>query len=366
MWLLIEPTDVWMFRDGKPFSAGDSHTAQSLFPPTAFAIQGMLRTLWMMRRGQDFGVDARGDLVVGLDGFKMYGPYLVRQDNATGQWERVFPLPADVSLYNKHEFRVLSPSAEFLDGSNSDCTDKLRMLAVRLDDEELEQSYWVTDSVFNARYLGQAELSIAECIPETDLFVREYRFGNALNYAQRAVRSDDGMLYAAGFVRLQPGVGVLVTLVADSPVAGAFPNDGHVEYFRFGGEARGARIKRLSDAEVCRPAQPELAPGGALKLVFITPTYFEDGLVPKSTALSVLFGSCIGAAVKRPLVLGGWDLAARRPRAILRYVAPGSVYYCMGNTPPVGLLTDQPKESYPLQDLGFGEFMLGNWSESSS
>jgi CRISPR-associated protein Cmr3 len=366
MWLLIEPTDVWMFRDGKPFSAGDSHTAQSLFPPTAFAIQGMLRTLLMMRRGQDFGMDERRDLVVSLDGFKMHGPYLVRKDKYTAQWERVFPLPADVSLYNKRDFRVLSPSADCLDDTNSDCIDQFQILAVSLDDEELEQSYWVTESVFNTRYLGQAELSIAECIPEVDLFVREHRFGNALNYNQRAVRSDDGMLYAAGFVRLQSSAGVLVRLLDDSPLAEIFPNDGHVEYFRFGGEARGARIQRLSNAEVSSPTIPELAPNDPFKLIFTTPTYFEDGVNSKSDKLLALFAGCIGAAVKRPLVLGGWDLAARRPRSILRYVAPGSVYYCKGSTPPVGLLTDQPKDCYPLHDLGFGEFLIGNWSETSS
>ncbi|MFN3533317.1 MAG: type III-B CRISPR module-associated Cmr3 family protein, partial [Candidatus Brocadia sp.] len=32
MKIFIEPNDVLMFRDGKPFSGGDDHYARSTFP----------------------------------------------------------------------------------------------------------------------------------------------------------------------------------------------------------------------------------------------------------------------------------------------------------------------------------------------
>ena len=31
-WLFIEPTDVWFFRDGRPFPTGGGHTARGIFP----------------------------------------------------------------------------------------------------------------------------------------------------------------------------------------------------------------------------------------------------------------------------------------------------------------------------------------------
>jgi CRISPR-associated protein Cmr3 len=363
MWLLIEPTDVWMFRDGKPFSAGDSHTAQSLFPPTAFVVQGMLRTLLMMRRGDDFAAKQTNELITDLGGFQMRGPYLARRDRSVRQWERVFPLPADVSLHNKHDYRVLAPSAQVLNAANSDYQCDLQMLTVTRDDEEPETPYWVSESAFNTRYLSEGQLSRTDCIPEEDLFVREFRFGNALNYEQRAVRSDEGMLYAAGFVRLHTDVGLLVELPDTSLLREVFQNEGDSEYFRFGGEGRSARIQYLSEEQILKPLLPEMREEGGFKIVFITPTYFSGGVASDSSELSALFGVCIGAAIKRPLALGGWDLAARRPRSILRYVAPGSVYYCKGERPEKGLLlTDQPQNSYSLYDLGFGESMIGNWS----
>ncbi|MBL8152360.1 MAG: CRISPR-associated protein Cmr3, partial [Blastocatellia bacterium] len=38
--LFIEPSDVWLFRDARPFAAGEQSRATSLFPPTPRTIQG--------------------------------------------------------------------------------------------------------------------------------------------------------------------------------------------------------------------------------------------------------------------------------------------------------------------------------------
>jgi CRISPR-associated protein Cmr3 len=42
--IFLEPLDVWVFRDGRPFSAGEDHHAKSVFPPSPFTIQGSLRS----------------------------------------------------------------------------------------------------------------------------------------------------------------------------------------------------------------------------------------------------------------------------------------------------------------------------------
>ena len=39
--ILIEPTDVWLFRDGRPFNRGQDHSAQSVFPPLPTVMQGV-------------------------------------------------------------------------------------------------------------------------------------------------------------------------------------------------------------------------------------------------------------------------------------------------------------------------------------
>jgi CRISPR/Cas system CMR-associated protein Cmr3 (group 5 of RAMP superfamily) len=47
-WLQIRPQDVWLFRDGKPFSGGEDHAATGIFPPTPFTVQGALRQIISM------------------------------------------------------------------------------------------------------------------------------------------------------------------------------------------------------------------------------------------------------------------------------------------------------------------------------
>jgi CRISPR-associated protein Cmr3 len=51
MRLFIDPLDVLFFRDGQPFVAGESHMAQSLFPPTALTFQGAIRSAILTASG---------------------------------------------------------------------------------------------------------------------------------------------------------------------------------------------------------------------------------------------------------------------------------------------------------------------------
>jgi len=44
MQIFIEPSDVLLFRDGRPFSAGEGHRARSIFPPTPNTVQGVIRS----------------------------------------------------------------------------------------------------------------------------------------------------------------------------------------------------------------------------------------------------------------------------------------------------------------------------------
>ncbi len=48
--VFIEPSDVLLFRDGRPFSAGEGHRARSLFPPTPNTMQGVIRSKVLAER----------------------------------------------------------------------------------------------------------------------------------------------------------------------------------------------------------------------------------------------------------------------------------------------------------------------------
>lgn len=47
--MFLEPVDVWSFRDGRPFDAGEVFEAASIFPPTPWTVLGSLRTALLRR-----------------------------------------------------------------------------------------------------------------------------------------------------------------------------------------------------------------------------------------------------------------------------------------------------------------------------
>ena len=53
-WWHLLPADVWFFRDAKPFTAGESHRAESRFPPPPATVLGALRTALLARAGLSF------------------------------------------------------------------------------------------------------------------------------------------------------------------------------------------------------------------------------------------------------------------------------------------------------------------------
>jgi CRISPR-associated protein Cmr3 len=44
MWIKIEPLDVLLFRESKPFSAGENFRAAGRFPPSSLPLVGAIRS----------------------------------------------------------------------------------------------------------------------------------------------------------------------------------------------------------------------------------------------------------------------------------------------------------------------------------
>jgi CRISPR-associated protein Cmr3 len=51
--VFLEPVDVWSFRDGRPFDAGEVFEAASIFPPAPWTVLGSLRTALLRRNCPD-------------------------------------------------------------------------------------------------------------------------------------------------------------------------------------------------------------------------------------------------------------------------------------------------------------------------
>jgi len=100
MELFLEPVDVWLFRDGKPFDALSDHRASSLFPPYPTVMQGVIRSHHLVVNGVDLRNPTAIEKAVGttenFGNLRLRGPFIARKED--DRITRYFPIPADVVL----------------------------------------------------------------------------------------------------------------------------------------------------------------------------------------------------------------------------------------------------------------------------
>lgn len=360
MRLFIEPSDVWLFRDGKPFSAGADHRARSFFPPNPTTIQGVIRSKVLMASGVSLRDFARGAIdyqeertrqvaeqIGWPEGplpkrFRLRGPFVARREGK--EIVRYYPLPADVVRVEEDgKYQILAPLPEAPFVNNG--PEGLHPLWVRTSERLKEpRGRWLAEPELERYTRGEPPTEVTE---DDKLFSRESRFGVKMDRQVRCV--EEGFLYEVEFIRPRAGVGLEVEIEGIDP----WPEEG---LLAVGGEARAAHYQVLPDQP--RPKSQEL--GRRFKIYFVTPAYFKQGWEPVDW--KEFFGGSkvrlVAAAVRRPSLIGGWDIAHNRQKPIRPYVPAGSVYYLETDEPVIydgQLVTEDGAE------IGFGQVLTGGW-----
>ena len=376
-WLFIEPMDAWFFRDGKPFSAGEGHMANGLFPPSPISVQGALRSLFLAHSPADWraygqqadvpevkkitaviGRPAPPDEQTGwapsLGQFAMLGPFLAKR--AGNRIVQYTPLPADLVSDGdpRSPLTALQPAQHARLHAAWPAAEHT-LLWPR--DESRARSpdgdLWLAADQVEAYLKDQP----VEATPASALFSLEPRFGTAVDPITGAVR--ESMLYQAEFVRPAADVGLLVKLT------GSLGMPAQQGIMAFGGESRGARYTVLDESDVQIPQGRSAHK--RIKLVLQTPAYFCNGWQPARQNWLPFFGrsvTLIAVALGRPQSIGGWDLAKRWPKLMHTYVPAGSTFFFQAETPispPARPFTEAPIHEPFLPDLGFGQFVVGHW-----
>lgn len=363
--LFLEPVDVWLFRDGKPFDAGRDHRARSLFPPFPSAIQGALRSFECIRQGINLNDKNAVQAAVGTTDdygvLRLKGPYLARCTN--GSISRFFPVPADAVPLNDREFHAVTPTTVRPGCLTSQQADPPRLL--------LDPAPFRTKSAFGD-WLTEADLSRflagepVQPLPAAELFVRENRLGIEIEPDRRRT-TKEGQLYQAEFIRPLPGIGLAVEMSGYTN----WPVDG---LLRLGGEAHAASFYQVQP--LAWPAPPAPLPK-LFKVYFATPAFFSNGWKPQSW--NRFFDGEVAleaAALKGYESIGGYDWANNRQKSMRRFIPAGSVYYFSSDGSArlkMNLLqnaiteTPYPDPSRPGQHLaaiGFGQVIISEWKES--
>jgi CRISPR-associated protein Cmr3 len=385
MRLFIEPNDVWLFRDGRPFDVYAGHRAHTLFPPFPTVVQGMIRSAHLafcnVRLDDYLRGNAPKEIIEAIGApstappFKLRGPFVAKL-GANQPTQRFFPRPAEAYLIDASyvALKPREPEANTL----SNIPDGLRLLYPTREPKEKASGKvsglddWWPETVLQ-NYLRDGEVAQAELRQAAggkkagnldspiSIWKSEDRFGVHLQSDIRRPR--DGFIYEIEYARLEDGFGLEIEVqgLPDEQ----WPQTGMV---RLGGDGRAARFTRL-DGPLALP--PVETVGDKTKVYFATPAYFAGGWKPENWAIFFAgHAELVAAALDKPLAVGGIDLAnaeksARSDEAATamhkparRYVQAGSVYFFAGSLKlqenVLGVTDDG-------QNLGFGQIIFGRW-----
>lgn len=395
MQIFIQPSDVLLFRDGRPFSAGEGHRARSLFPPTPNTMQGVIRSKVLAdrcgryeqyKRGCENCPEQEGCTIPAEIGrpaqngqgnyglMHLKGAMIARYERS--QLTTYFPIPADVvQIKDKQSSQAdvklvcLSPLHP-LPGQTDFTANLLPLWSPEAQPVEAAIGYW-THSDLENYLLGEQPQHLTRV---EELFQKESRFGIEVDNGLQTVK--EGRLYQTEFIRCCDSVGLYVEIEGIQSLS-TVP-DPEVGLMAIGGENRVASYTKVIGIEWTRlkaKLKAALPQAVGFKLYLATPTVFEQGWLPQWIDPNTLTGQypdsglsvkLVAAAIQRYQTIGGWDIAYNRHKPTRRAVSAGSVYYFTTDASIDAVidafhwknLVDDPLDA----QIGYGLGLVGIWN----
>jgi CRISPR-associated protein Cmr3 len=248
---------------------------------------------------------------------------------------------------------------------------RVPMLAGQSAGFKVPESTWIVKTGLEAVLAGAMPAS-DQIVSEKELYAEEVRLGIALKNRERTV--DDGRLYQTRHIRLRAGVFVDLDVDGIDELCESIFRRPKV--LRLGGEGRMAGVSiHAADAGLPDAPTPQATDRGVI-LVLLTPAALNENswLPGKFTeevdnGVSTWRGHINGiemrihaAVIGKSHREGGWDMAAREPRAVQSLVPAGSLWYCT-------MVNSDLRAAYSLHgaqiggetELGRGLIAVGRW-----
>lgn len=352
MALMLSPLDVWLFRDGRPFDAGDDHYARSLFPPYPSVIQGAIRSHHLVVKGVNLhNKDAIAQAVgtgANVGSLRIRGPFLVRR-NDNGTLTRYFPAPADAVPNSEGYLQSIIPQPANQVITSAADVPRLFFPPKDVAPAKRDLGTWLSEENLYKCLNGQP----VAAEHASSLFTSEHRYSIGIDSDRRVTR--EGLFFATEFIRLCEGVGLYVEVQG---------YDGWLlsGVMRIGGEGRGARFEQVTALDW--PEPPNTLPQ-RFKLYFASPAYFKQGWQPASW--DAFFNGPVtlqAVALRGYEVRGGYDVASGGQKPARRFVPAGSVYYFAteGNVHVKPDLIQGAVTEYGAE-IGLGQVIISEWKE---
>jgi len=390
--IFIEPLDILLFRESKPFSGGESHFARSVFPPPPSTIYAAIRSyLLSLQFGRFEAFKKDKDIPKTLAeeiGFPenlgtlelsrmllAQKKELVRHNANNIEIELLYPIPFDVVRTKgskPFQHLLLKPVENFPVYTN--LLKGLRHLWLKEDlhfeagtgwlNQKGMQRYLDAEPYQNDSFFAPEELLSGEL-----LFKREERTGIARDRQSRSVRQ--GLLYSIEYIRLKKGVGFFAEIKGTN----LLPKAGLIN---LGGDRRPATYAPADSSDLLADKiRAKIEETKRFKLFLISPALFENGWRPKWVNPQTLEGilgnvrfRLLAASIGKSIGIGGFDLVKQHPKPIHRFVPAGSVYFFEILEGDVNSVMEELHWKSISEDLpsfpetskqGFGYSLVGGW-----
>ncbi len=347
--IFIRPLDTQFYRDGRPFDAGIETDAYTLFPPYPRTIYGALRSLILSSSSKvdwQMGWQDNEQLkeVVGtFDSFgtlTIKGPLVAMKIYLNGRrilYQNHFPPPQDLfKIKGNNEYRFIKPQGVITLSESSNLKFKGIYPTLPEGDEELEAVEDLLPQDYLPGYLTENPENIA-LMEKDKIFQLEYKTGIRLSRQSRSVT--EGFLYTIPQIRMKRESDTEAGLVVDVDNDNALIPDSGI--LKMGGENRPFEYETISPIDwnpIKEAVKINIIQTGRFKLYLITPGIFQNGWYPDflyssdnglegkipGTEFKIrLVGACVG----RRVPIGGFDIAKKHPKEMIRAVPAGSVYF---------------------------------------
>lgn len=335
MKIFIEPNDVLMFRDGKPFSGGDDHYARGTFPPSPSTFYGALRSKILSEKHPQYESFKDGnvpeDIKKEIGTPSEYGSLTLKNffiaRKIYGDVHPIFPVPKDiVKIKGSDEKNLFLLKPEELLNNKISCNFPFASLAplwLKTESPIEEVNGFLSLQAMSTYLCGNVS---DEIMKSERLYKKDERVGIKKDRARKAAAT--GALYSVEYFRFEKDIGFAVELGGTEN----FPPEG---LLRLGGDHRSAFYRQSSFSLPDREkVKNKINNTGQFKIVLLTPAIFEKGWLPNWIDAESGMGTIhnitlklISAALGKSVHIGGFNLVKKTPKDMKKAVSVGSVFY---------------------------------------
>lgn len=327
----LKPVDTFFFKGQQTTEAGEDTHNTGIFPPRPNTVYGALRAAYIHEHStfDRFAESADEAVKKWMGTPDELGEFSIAFNGLMFRNELVLPLPLDYQVIEKDgKFKAypLQPVRSDLPASPQTTG---WLLQARIKEKSKSAAPFFVKIGNWKTYLLSGKP--ADCLLTISDFVSfEDRIGIALDYGKQTKK--ESYLYRMRKLRFKDNHALYV-------YSSSAPDFKNVRFVRLGGENRPWLLQQTDEsftlwtAKEIEHIKEQIRRTGMAKIILLTPAIWKKGSRPEAfdgqfvTLPNGLKTELLTAAVGRPDLYGGWDIANHRPKKRYYMVPRGSVLY---------------------------------------